>query len=254
MQRLLAVTLLALGSLLPGPAFAATMGVVTDDPAHAGVPVYVAQPDGPGPFPAVVFLHGCDGIDGVDVVAADRLAMHGYVAVALDSLGLGHPGGACESGDRGQLAEAAAARVVLGWLRRQPNVAADKLGLIGFSMGGNAILDLVAGGSAAPPPGLHAAVAFYPSCDAHSGANVGVPLAILDGDADTVTPAAPCTALANAAAAAGKPVELTVYPGATHGFNVPGPDRTFFGEPVRYDAAATYDAALKVVRFLDAHL
>jgi dienelactone hydrolase len=254
MRRLLALAVLALVSLLPAAAPAASMGVVTDDPAHPGVPVYVARPEGPGPFPAVVFLHGCGGVDGFDAVAADRLATHGYVAVVLDSLGLRHPGDACDGGARGQLDEAAAARVVLAWLRRQPDVAADKLGLIGFSMGGNAVLDLVANGPAAAPPGLHAAVAFYPSCNAHDGAKVGVPLAILDGDADKVTPAAPCTALANAAAAAGKTVDLTVYPGATHGFNVPGPDRTFFGEPMRYDAAATYDSALKTLHFLDAHL
>jgi dienelactone hydrolase len=83
---------------------------------------------------------------------------------------------------------------------------------------------------------------------------VAVPLAIFDGDADRIAPAAACAAFAKAATIAGKPVEQTIYPGATHAFNVPGPDRTLFGEPVRFDEKATYDSALRTLRFLDAHM
>jgi dienelactone hydrolase len=82
---------------------------------------------------------------------------------------------------------------------------------------------------------------------------VTVPLRIFDGDADTITPAPPCEALAKAGKAAGKPVEITVYPGATHGFQIPG-DHSFFGQPIRYDEAATKDSAAKVEQFLAASL
>src|SRR5208282_4874446 len=48
---------------------------------------YLARPDGPGRFPAIVVLHGCMGISSHSVAIADRLKAQGYVALAIDSLG-----------------------------------------------------------------------------------------------------------------------------------------------------------------------
>ena len=81
-----------------------------------------------------------------------------------------------------------------------------------------------------------------------------IPLAIFDGDADQITPAAPCSKMVNAAKAAGKIATITTYPGATHAFNVPAPDRTFFGQPIHFDAAAAADAAQKAGLFLEHYL
>jgi dienelactone hydrolase len=39
-------------------------------------------------FPAVVVLHGCSGISSHSARIADRLGSWGYVALAVDSLGL----------------------------------------------------------------------------------------------------------------------------------------------------------------------
>ncbi len=122
-------------------------------------------------------------------------------------------------------------------------------------MGALAALDLIDpedAHAAATPPGVRAAVAYYPNCDGRAP-GVAVPLAIFDGDADRITPAAPCAAFAKAAAAAGKRVDLTTYPGATHGFLIPG-ERTFFGEPVRFDADAAADSARKTAAFLARYL
>ena len=46
----------------------------------------------------------------------------------------------------------------------------------------------------------------------------------------------------------------STYPGATHAFNVPGPDRTFFGEPMRFDQDAAADSAVKLTAFLGQYL
>ncbi len=139
------------------------------------------------------------------------------------------------------------------WLRTQPYVAADRLGVVGFSMGADAALKLIDAHGAAPPAGLRAAAIYYPSCE-DTGELDNVPLAIFDGSADTVTPPAPCVAMVNKGTAAGKNETITTYPGATHGFDVPGPDRMFFGQPIRYDAAAAADAARKVLAFLVRYL
>ena len=96
-------------------------------------------------------------------------------------------------------------------------------------------------------------MAYYPACEDRDGL-VSVPLAIFDGSADQVTPAAPCAAMVKAGTAAGKPLTITTYPGATHGFDVPGPDRTFSGQPIRFDRDAAIDSALQAFGFLEAHL
>ncbi len=244
----------ALATFCLSPA-AARAGAMTAVPATArtpAIPIYVARPLGSGTFPAVLLLHGCEGFNGFAAVAADRLATHGYVAVALDSLGVGEPYAGCIDDSMGSVNEAADARATLAWMRAQPYVAGDRLAVMGFSMGASAVLDLIDGQKAVEPapPGLRAAIAFYPHCDGYDG-NVTVPLRIFDGDADHITPAAPCSAMVKAGKAAGKPLDITVYPGATHGFVVPGPDdRTFFGEPIRFDPAAAADSAVQVAAFL----
>ena len=48
---------------------------------------YMAKPPGPGPFPAVVLLHGCGGFHSLMLSWADRLARFGYTALAVDSFG-----------------------------------------------------------------------------------------------------------------------------------------------------------------------
>jgi hypothetical protein len=44
-------------------------------------------PAGEGPFPAVVFLHGCAGIDPVQHHWAHRLQQWGYLVLLVDSFG-----------------------------------------------------------------------------------------------------------------------------------------------------------------------
>ena len=52
---------------------------------------YLTKPDGPGPFPAIVHLHGCNGLskafkDGSDKgLWSERLAAWGYVVFVVDS-------------------------------------------------------------------------------------------------------------------------------------------------------------------------
>jgi dienelactone hydrolase len=147
------------------------------------------------------------------------------------------------------------AYVTLGWLATQPYVIPDRLGAAGFPMGAMEILGLIDPASPRPPPpGLKAAVAYYSSCDKR-GPNVSVPLQILDGDADDWNPAPSCRQLAQDATAAGKTVQITVYPGATHAFNQASDrPRTYLGHTLRYDATADRDADAKTMAFLATYL
>jgi dienelactone hydrolase len=138
-------------------------------------------------------------------------------------------------------------------MRTQPYIDPNRLAIVGFSMGADSALTLIDTHGAPPPPGVRVVADFYPACESYDGL-VTVPLAIFDGDADRIAPAAPCAAMVKAGTAAGKSLTITTYPGATHGFDVPGADRTFYGQPVRFDQAAATDAALQTFRLLQQYL
>jgi dienelactone hydrolase len=234
-----------------------------------------------GPAPAVVFLHGCGGlISGLshkimsrEVDWAKRLNDKGYVVLMVDSFTPRGSGEMCsQSGFKSWLymKRPADAYGALAFLQTQPSVARDRIGMIGWSNGGGAVLFAL--GKRGKPaafagPDFRAAVAFYPgSCDTQ---RVGgdwtsaVPLLILQGEKDVWTPAKPCQALAQQAVSLGGPVEFHAYPGAYHDFDWPNLKRR---ELTSYttskgvvpitgeDPAAHADAIERVQAFLARHL
>ena len=119
----------------------------------------------PAPAPAVIVLPEIHGFCAGTVAAARRLAAAGYVALALD---LYAPYGSApilrnsedtvawvmRLSDRHQLSDLAMA---LSWLRELPEVDAERVALVGFSIGGRYGMLLCT-----EPHGLRAVVAFYP--------------------------------------------------------------------------------------------
>jgi dienelactone hydrolase len=104
---------------------------------------YLARPQGSGPFPAVVVLHGCGGFHEDMLAWADRLRRWGYVALAVDSFGPRGIETACGSfGD-----QPADAFQALAYLKTQPYVRADHVAVLGFSMGGASVLAVLEKGS-----------------------------------------------------------------------------------------------------------
>jgi len=265
MQRLsLATPLQVLAFILASLALApvaALAGSGITIPAGATTPAlaaYLARPSAAtGPVPAVVVLHGCEGMNDKHQHVADWLAAHGYVAVVIDTLKPRGEKTACSPGAvlPARQAEAADAIATLAWLRLQPFVDGARLALLGYSMGGTALLDVIDSSAlTTAPAGLRAAVAFYPGCAEHTPDAVLVPLRILNGSADDWLPAAPCQELASAATAAGKTVVITTYPGATHAFNFSYPEGVFLGHHLRYDAKAAADADVQTLSFLEQYL
>ena len=256
MIRLGALLIIAAGTLAlaTAPTAAGQMTAVPASPGGPAVPAYVASPAGPGAHPGLLILHGCEGYNRRYARIADGFAREGFVAVAIDTLSPRGVKNAC-SDPHGSRDEAAFARVTLAWMRTRPAIEADRLALVGYSMGAIAALDLAdAPHAAAPPPGVRAVIAYYPACRNRQAAAVNVPLLILMGSADDWTPAGPCRALAADAARLGKPVSIVVYPGATHAFNVARPNRVAYGHQLRYDAAAASDAALRTLDDLHRYL
>jgi len=215
------------------------------------------KPDGPGPFPAVVVLHGCNGVSPQMQAWAQRLNRWGYAAVVVDSFGpRGYPDGICAkvqlvpAETRARDAFAAAA-----WLRNQPLVDGARIGVIGFSHGGwtvmRAILEPAVREAGAVP--FRAAVAYYPACPP-GHATIASDTLILIGDADDWTPAPRCTAYVASQVEPAHTLEIKVYPGATHAFDVMASPRTAFGHFMSYDPSAADDSFAMARRFFDARL
>jgi dienelactone hydrolase len=188
------------------------------------------RPDGPGPFPAVVVLHGCTGVRSKDTRWAERLRDQGYVALVVDSLtGRGlttvdQRRGVCTGWTLWGGTRAADVRASLAYLRTLPDVDATRLGVIGFSHGAWAALDLLSTASEADVRGLRAVVGFYPYCGMASrarwlGFRVDVPTLLLLAAEDRTVSSAECQTLAEREAAGGRPVTLTVYPDVGHSFD-----------------------------------
>jgi dienelactone hydrolase len=156
----------------------------------------------------------------------------------------------------------------LHYLAHQTFVKADRVALMGFSMGGSSTLASLEQGSLGGrfPDKFRAGIAFYPLCLAFSGL-MTVPALILIGDQDYWTPAQDCADMVAGKTMLGpvRPpgnrsnVKLVVYPGAHHAFDVvdlslvPG-GMTMFGHRVEYNEAATKDSLLQVSDFLQREL
>jgi dienelactone hydrolase len=223
---------------------------------------YLAKPDGAGPFPAVVGLHGCAGMhDATRQKLADELVGRGYVLLLVDSYttrGIEH---ACTS------------RATAAFLKRRPDVYGalvflgsqsfvdpGRVAVVGFSSGGWLALFMADSNpfemfEPASTLRFRAAIAFNPPCSAAAARPV-IPTLILIGELDDWTPAAACSSKIADWGSDGPPVELVVYPGAYHGFYYRHlqPGVSAFGHWLEYNAAAADDATERLHKFLDRHL
>lgn len=186
---------------------------------------YYFRPSGPGPFPAVVALHGCAGLTDSDGALkareldwGRRLASAGYLVVYPDSFGAR---GITESCTRGELKDFPRvtrpqdARGALAWLRARADVRGDRVALMGWSNGGSSLLWTIGEDS-----GFRTAIAFYPGCLSTKNDAAWtnrIPLQILMGELDDWTIPAFCQELATRSAS----IQITLYPDSYHDFDSP---------------------------------
>ena len=180
------------------------------------------RPDAPGPYPAVVFVSGCDGFTPPIAPAlyerrAEHLRALGHVVIFADYLGrrgLKTCAGPVTHEDAARELLSAAA-----WLRSQPGVDHSRITAMGWSYGGRAVLVALAMHSERRSV-FSRAVVYYPDCRGLEPWKATLPVLMLLGGADDMTPAKLCQEAAKSVAAPAA-VKIVVYPGALHAFDVP---------------------------------
>ncbi len=217
------------------------------------------RPDGSGPFPAVMLVPGCGGVmpggSTARLRTAEQLGREGYVVVFVDYVsarGLTSP---C----RGEVRPEEIAQDIVasaGHLRSLPFVKPASIGVIGWSLGGGGGLAALEALRQDQPLPFRALATYYPVCGGRSPWRSRIPTLILVGDLDDITPPWLCEELAKRIPRE-SPVELRVYPGARHSFDIPGlpvgPSALLGGGVVGYDVKAASDAWEELKRFLKRH-
>lgn len=242
-------------TLLMSAARAAPAPLAVEIPLASGVlHAQLYKPDGAGPFPTVIALHGCGGLSShSDPVLpryrdwAERLLKAGNAVLWPDSYGSRELGPQCRVKEmhvkarRERVGDIAAARA---WLMQQPFVARDRVSLMGWANGASALLWAVRPQSAARDLGLdlgpdfRAAIAFYPDCRIAAGLgwSTRVPTLVLIGADDDVSSPPACRQMVEGAHGRSALARIVVYPGADHDFDRATPPLHTAGGSV--DAAA----------------
>ena len=229
-RLLAALTLTAIAmSASPAPAWEPEEVTITSALASKGpFTAQLLRPQGRGPFPTVIALHGCGGLfNKEDDLAkretdwADRLVGAGYAVLLPDSFTARGLRQICTVHDRNIFPKDRADDVAAAveWLAKKPYVASTRLALMGWSHGAMTALWAVRSGFMTDGPQFKAAIAFYPGCREIAKLDdwrPRVPLKILIGAADDWTQPGPCRELAQRAG-----FTFIEYPGAYHGFDAP---------------------------------
>lgn len=217
------------------------------------------RPAGSGPYPAVVLMHGCGGMQSSVRAAmhrhAEYLVNHGFVTLSLDSFGprKNADGWVCETFDRLMAARryrTADALDALGYLQSLDYVDHDSIFQMGQSNGGSVAIRL----AQLDEPAFRATAAYYPWCGTFNrfgnNAKLNSPLIVMAGAADDWTPPGQCQTVQST----GAEYSVVVYPDAVHSFDLEIPRQEYQGYQVGYDASATIDSRKRMAAFFHRHL
>ncbi len=188
--------------------------------------------DGTAPYPAMIISHGSSGLAkfaehyyawarhftsmGVAVFVLDHFTPRGIKEVASDQLSFN------------EWTVATDVIYALRLLATHPKIDKTKIGVVGFSKGGNASLfsafEVLQETIAGPELRLALHMPFYPSCNSFylNMKPTKAPIIFFLGEKDENTPASECVKYSAYLKELGARVETVVYPGAYHGFDFKG--------------------------------
>jgi dienelactone hydrolase len=218
---------------------------------------YLFKPEGKGPFPAVLLMHGCGGLNVSYEQWAERLVREGYAVFMVDSLSGGRFSNLCTGGRPTPDERAYDAIAARRYLESQSFINSRKIALIGFSHGAVTALHTATNEQLfGDGKEFQAIVAFYPYCriPGNNAAKLLSPLMILIGEKDDWCPARHCLEYRNYFQNSFPEMSLKIYPGAYHGFDFPNTDITYMGHILKSDKNALEDSIVMVKNFLNKYL
>ena len=179
-------------------------------------------PQGPGPHPALIVIHEWWGLNDWIKQEAAGYAAKGYVALAVDlyrgkvatTPDMAHELSRGLPQDQGVRDLTSA----LAWLQSRKDVKHDRIGAVGWCMGGGYALQL-----AIAAPALKAVGVNYGSLATDKAALAQIHAAVLGnfGGQDHGIPPESVHAFEASMQSLGKPVDAKIYPQAGHAFENP---------------------------------
>lgn len=219
MNKLVALTFLIFFAIA---AFATDSKTVSYKSGDETVQGALYTPSGKGPFPAMIVIHEWWGLNDWVKDQASKLADQGYVALAVDL----YRGKVATTPDEAHelmrgVPEDRAKRdlhAAFGFLQSQPNVKKDRIGSIGWCMGGGYSLDV-----ALQEPTLAADVIHYGhlATDPEALKKISAPILGIFGGKDRGIPPEDVHKFEQALKQLGKKIEIRIYPDAGHAFENP---------------------------------
>jgi carboxymethylenebutenolidase len=209
------------------------------------VSAYLALPDSPGPHPALVVIHEWWGLNDWVKEQAQRFAEQGYVALAVDLYRgkVAYDPNLAHELSRGLPQDQAVRdlKAAFNYLAARPDVRHDKIGSVGWCMGGGLSLLLAVNESK-----LAACVVNYGSLptDKDEIQRIQAPVLGIFGAEDRGIPPSAVEAFEGAMKAAQKSIDVKIYDGAGHAFMNPN-------NKLGYREAAANDAWARTLAFLN---
>ena len=199
---------------------------------HSILHAQLYKPEGQGPFPVVIALHGCGGLAGRSEPVqpryrdwAEQLIRDGHAVLLPDSYGSRELGPQCRANEHKVHARRERVEDIMAsrqWLVEQPWTARNRISLLGWANGASALLWAVRPQSPSHvEPDFRSAVAFYPDCRISSGLgwSARVPTLLLIGGKDDVSSPPACRQMVDGAQGRSALTRIVVYPGAYHDFD-----------------------------------
>lgn len=234
--------------LLSISAFGATSKDVTYKSGDETVHAILYTPEGKGPFPGIIVIHEWWGLNDWIKEQASKLADQGYEALAIDL----YRGKVANTPDEAHeimrgVPEDRANRdlaAAFHYLQSQSDVKKNRIGAIGWCMGGGYSLDV-----ALQEPELAADVINYGhlATDPAALKKINAPILGLFGALDRGITPDDVKKFGEQMDKLGKKIDVTIYPDAGHAFENPN-------NKDGYRPADAADAWGKTVNFLAANL
>jgi len=219
--------------------------------------VYSSVPEGEKPLPAVIIAHPASGVAEFTQSIADRLANAGYIAIAMD---LFHrvtddmiSDGTAKNAFLDDVEILSDVDSAVAWAASLDSINSDRIGIIGFCMGGR-----IAWLSAASNKAFKAVVPYYggnlwttrgsaTNSPYDLAPNIECPMLFHFGELDQNPSQDDMRKIDKHLTELGKPHQFYTYPDADHAF-------MDFAQPHRYNKQAADASWPRTVEFFDAHL